>query len=340
MKLEDIGFYTLSDARAQTSSIKSPLWRCELILTDACNFRCTYCRGQKTPYNGTLPFEEAERIVRYWLSEGMRNVRFSGGEPTLYPGLAKLVKICKDGNCDHVAISTNGSANIELYRELIEAGVNDFSISLDSGCCSIGEAMSGGKVKWKRLIDNIRALSQETYVTVGMVFTEDNVANAARDVAFAGSLGVSDIRVIPSAQYNQALMNLVTLPDVFLARYPILKYRVENLKNGVPVRGITEGDSHKCHLAIDDMVVVAGYHFPCVIHFREGGAPIGKIGTQTRQERADWIESHDPQKDPICKAMCLDVCMDFNRKACSRIWFTADTHFGHANIVTNETLRR
>lgn len=315
MKLEDIGFYTLSDARAKNSSVNSPLWRCELILTDACNFRCTYCRGQKAPYNGTLRFEEAERIVCYWLSEGLRNVRFSGGEPTLYPGLIELVKICRAGGCDHIAISTNGSAKLELYRDLIDAGVNDFSISLDSGCCSIGKIMSGGMVKWSRLIENIRTLSQKTYVTVGMVFTEDNIADAARDVAFAGSLGVSDIRVIPSAQYNKALMNLATLPEEFLARYPILKYRVENLKNGVSVRGVADGESHKCHLAIDDMVAVAGYHFPCVIYFREGGAPIGKIGPQTRQERANWIQRHDPCKDPICRAMCLDVCIDFNNKA-------------------------
>lgn len=47
MKLEDIGFYTLFDERAKNVSWNSDLQRCELILTDKCNFKCVYCRGIK-----------------------------------------------------------------------------------------------------------------------------------------------------------------------------------------------------------------------------------------------------------------------------------------------------
>jgi molybdenum cofactor biosynthesis enzyme MoaA len=54
MKLEDIGFYTLSDARAFNSSYNSDLMRCELILTDRCNFKCVYCRGLKENLKGDM----------------------------------------------------------------------------------------------------------------------------------------------------------------------------------------------------------------------------------------------------------------------------------------------
>ena len=47
MKLEKIGFYTLSDKRAKSVTIKSPIQRGELILTDKCNLKCPYCRGLK-----------------------------------------------------------------------------------------------------------------------------------------------------------------------------------------------------------------------------------------------------------------------------------------------------
>jgi hypothetical protein len=47
MKLEDIGFYTLSDNRALNVSAWSPMIRCELVLTDRCNFRCPYCRDRR-----------------------------------------------------------------------------------------------------------------------------------------------------------------------------------------------------------------------------------------------------------------------------------------------------
>jgi sulfatase maturation enzyme AslB (radical SAM superfamily) len=85
-KLEDIGFYTLSDSRALQSSEHSPLWRCELILTDRCNFKCPYCRGLRNDILGEMPYENALSIVNQWINEGLQNVRFSGGEPTFMEG--------------------------------------------------------------------------------------------------------------------------------------------------------------------------------------------------------------------------------------------------------------
>jgi len=115
-KLDDIGFYTLSDKRAFRASDKTPLWRCELILTEACNFKCPYCRGITNPEaKGTIDFDVAKATVSYWISEGLKNVRFTGGEPTLYRGLTELVSMCKAGGVERIAISTNGSHTQRKY---------------------------------------------------------------------------------------------------------------------------------------------------------------------------------------------------------------------------------
>lgn len=317
VKLEDIGFYTLSDARAKNASIDTPLWRCEVILTDRCNFKCPYCRGSDCT---DLPFGDAMELLRLWTNEGLKNVRFSGGEPTLYHELPALVKYCSLMDVEHIAISTNGSSSKEKYLQLIAAGVNDFSISLDACCAEVGDEMSGGvKGSWEKVIENIKFLSKLTYVTVGMVFDEKNVHDCINSVLFADSLGVSDIRVIPSAQYNVALGILKDLPEKVLNKYPILKYRIDNLNNGDrPVRGLSIDDSHKCNLAIDDMAVMGMKHYPCIIHLREGGKPIGKVGPNMRQERKDWIESHNSYNDPICKKNCLDVCIHYNNRSCGK----------------------
>jgi MoaA/NifB/PqqE/SkfB family radical SAM enzyme len=307
-KLEDVGFYTLSNKRAENVSINSPLWRCEMILLDACNFKCPYCRGLREDCSGLVPFRDASNCLSLWIKEGLKNVRFTGGEPTLYRSLIRLVKQAKEGGVERIAISTNGFSDSDIYIELIEAGVNDISISLDACCALIGEKMSGGiNGSWNKVVDNISLLSKLTYVTVGMVFNESNVCDCVESVLFADSLGVSDIRVIPSAQYNEALL------------YPILKYRIENLKNDIHVRGLSENDSHTCWLAMDDMAVAGGdkglKHFPCIIHLREGGNPIGYVGPNMRQDREDWLLEHDPFTDPICLANCLDVCTHYNRVA-------------------------
>jgi len=155
-----------------------------------------------------------------------------------------------------------------------------------------------------------------TYVTAGVVFTEDNIGECIETVLFIESLGVSDIRVIPSAQFNKALATLGgALPDPILEQFPILAYRIRNVRNGRHVRGLRKFDSHSCRLALDDMIVAGDYHFPCVIYMREGGDPIGRIGSSVRQERADWVARHDTHADPICREMCLDVCIDHNNVA-------------------------
>jgi molybdenum cofactor biosynthesis enzyme MoaA len=308
--LEDIGFYTLSDRRAKSVSATSPLMRCELILTDRCNFKCPYCH--KLEDGGVLPLDEAKRTVSQWAAEGLENIRFSGGEPSVYKGLEELVSFTKALGVKRIAISTNGSASFAYYQRLIRAGVNDFSISLDACCASFGDQIAGVEGSWEQVVENIRLLSKLTYVTVGIVVTEETVSQLVETIRFADQLGPSDIRIISAAQFNQILAAAMELPEDILNRYPILRYRIENLKEGRNVRGLTETDSHRCSLVLDDMAVNGGKHFPCIIYMREGGRAIGPMGPNARSERAEWFKTHDTHQDPICKKNCLDVCIDHN----------------------------
>lgn len=321
VKLENIGFYTLEDERAKNASNSSPLWRCELLLTDKCNFRCPYCRGMRSDLKGTITEEWGKFIIDKWAEDNLQNIRFSGGEPTLFKPLLSLVEYAKLNKIKRIAISTNGSADLSYYKELIDAGVNDFSISLDSCCSSFGFTMNGGIPEaWEKTISNIQALSELTYVTVGMVFNELNVDQSLESILFADSLGVSDIRIISSAQFNQALQNLDSIPQEVLDRHPILKYRVNNFRKGRNVRGLKDSDCKKCYLVLDDMAVAKDYHFPCIIYLREMGNPVGNINGNIRQERLNWMLNHNTHKDVICKNNCLDVCIDYNN--------TVDKYFG------------
>ncbi|KKN43914.1 hypothetical protein LCGC14_0698630 [marine sediment metagenome] len=319
MQLEEIGFYTLSDERARTTSEQSRLMRCELILTDICNFNCPYCRGPKHEREVFMPFEQARTLVNRWARQGLFAIRFSGGEPTMYPRLDDLVALAAKRGIEHIAVSTNGSATLDRYRRLIDLGVNDFSISLDSYEGEGAIRMSGGVDCFDRVTSNIRELSKLTYVTVGMVFTRMTAATAKVCVEFAADLGVADIRVLSAAQYDGALEGLVDLPDEFLDRFPILKYRVENFRAGRNVRGLREQDSRRCPLVLDDITVAGDHHFPCIIYLREGGTPIGIANGSTRAARAEWYRGHDTHEDPICRGNCLDVCIDHNNKAAAHL---------------------
>jgi MoaA/NifB/PqqE/SkfB family radical SAM enzyme len=174
--------------------------------------------------------------------------------------------------------------------------------------------MAGGrKGSFKKVVANIRALSAISYVTVGVVLTAANKEKAEEVIQFADSLGVQDIRVIPAAQEGERLPALNISEDL-LKKYPILAYRLKNIENNVPVRGIPENSTGKCGLALDDMAVMGGKHYPCIIHLRENGSPIGDVGKTMREDRFSWFMKHDAHLDPICKKNCLDVCQFYNQK--------------------------
>ena len=316
MKLENIGFYTLSDVRAKNASDKSPLQRCELILTDRCNFHCPYCRGLDRQYQGDMSLLWALQIVDRWAMDGLKNIRFSGGEPTAWPGLAILVRHAKSLGIERIALSTNGSASKRIYEGLLDAGVNDFSISLDACCSSTADAMAGTTNQYNLVLENIAYLAQRTYVTLGVVLTEKNMPELMEIISVGETLGVADIRIIPAAQYQNILLKQQS--GRIIQNKPILGYRLSNMREGVTVRGLTRKDNRRCPLVLDDMAIAGDFHFPCIIYLRERGKPIGNVTGKTmeqiRAERKTWAEKHDCYLDPICRGNCLDVCRDYNNR--------------------------
>jgi len=321
MKLEEIGFYSLSDNRVKNTNINSRMMRCELILLERCNFSCPYCRGLKDEIYGDrklkqLSLEEIKQNIDYWCEgEPLENIRFSGGEPTLHKDIVEIVRYSKEKGISRIAISSNGSNKWELYQELIGAGANDFSISLDACCAIDGDKMSGGvKGSWDKVVENIRKLSERTYVNVGVVLTPENIDSTIDTIKFADSLGVSDIRIISSAQWNEPIPRLHEVPQEIKDKYPILRYRINHFAEGINVRGIGDEDSNQCPLMLDDSIIAGDYMFKCIIHMREGGEPIGKVGPNMRQERYDYFLNFDTHKDPICRGNCLDVCRDYSNR--------------------------
>lgn len=320
-KLEDIGFYTLTDERVKNTSATSQMKRCEMIITEYCNFSCPYCRGLKDEIYGDrklkqLSLEEIKQNIDYWCEgKPLENIRFSGGEPTLHKDIREIVAYSKEKGIKRIAISSNGSNKWELYDDLIKRGANDFSISLDACCAIDGDKMSGGvEGSWEKVIENIRKISERTYVTVGVVLTPENIDSTIDTIKLADSLGVSDIRIISAAQWNKPIPRLHEVPQEIKNKYPILRYRINHFAKGINVRGLKETDYNRCPLLLDDSVIAGNYMFKCIIHMREGGEAIGVVGPNMKQERYNYFLNFNTHDDPICKKNCLDVCISYSNR--------------------------
>jgi GTP 3',8-cyclase len=107
-----------------------------ISVTDRCNYRCVYCMPANVtwlPKPEILNFDEIEMLARIFASEGVTEIRLTGGEPLVRKDLhilaAKLVRI--PGIRD-VSLTTNGYYLKEQASSLRKAGIRRINISLDS----------------------------------------------------------------------------------------------------------------------------------------------------------------------------------------------------------------
>jgi GTP 3',8-cyclase len=107
-------------------------------LTDRCNLRCTYCMPAEgldwTPTAELLTDDEIVRLVTIGVDRlGIREVRFTGGEPTLRRGLESILhRVSTLRPRPEISLTTNGIGLSRRARRLAEAGVDRLNVSLDT----------------------------------------------------------------------------------------------------------------------------------------------------------------------------------------------------------------
>ncbi len=107
-------------------------------LTDRCNLRCDYCM----PAEGlewmaseiTLTDDEVVRLVSIAVQRlGVRQVRFTGGEPLLRRGLVGIVsRVAGLAPRPRIAMTTNALGLARSAGALASAGLDRINVSLDS----------------------------------------------------------------------------------------------------------------------------------------------------------------------------------------------------------------
>ena len=107
-------------------------------LTDRCNLRCTYCMPEEglqwLAKPELLTDEEIVRLVTIAVRDlGVREVRFTGGEPMLRPGLVAIVAACAELEPrPELSLTTNGIGLARTAGALKAAGLDRVNVSLDT----------------------------------------------------------------------------------------------------------------------------------------------------------------------------------------------------------------
>jgi GTP 3',8-cyclase len=107
-------------------------------LTDRCNLRCSYCMPPEglpwLPTPSVLTDDEVVRMVSVAVTRlGVTDVRFTGGEPLLRPGLVKIIAAAAAlSPRPKLSLTTNGIGLDRLAAPLREAGLDRVNVSLDT----------------------------------------------------------------------------------------------------------------------------------------------------------------------------------------------------------------
>jgi cyclic pyranopterin phosphate synthase len=107
-------------------------------VTDKCDLRCTYCMPAEglpwLPRAEVLTDDELVRLVCIAVERlGVREVRLTGGEPLIRPGLPGLIaRLAALEPRPRLSLTTNGVALSRLAGPLAEAGLDRVNVSLDT----------------------------------------------------------------------------------------------------------------------------------------------------------------------------------------------------------------
>lgn len=144
--------------------LKQPL-RVNIDPCDACNFKCNFCfQCKSTEFKGNIMSVELFERAIAQLKEFDEQINviqlFCLGEPLINKNVPLFIRRVREENvAKEVKITTNGSLlNYSLIDEMIEAGLDEFVISLNGLKDEDFERITNSKVCFEDMLDNIKYL--------------------------------------------------------------------------------------------------------------------------------------------------------------------------------------
>jgi len=104
-------------------------------LTDQCNLRCHYCMpldAQFMEKEHYLQADEYYEIIKELIDYGLEEIRLTGGEPLLRQNFAEIIQKLSTLNLKKIGLTTNGIILDRYLGLLLDCGIVNLNISLDS----------------------------------------------------------------------------------------------------------------------------------------------------------------------------------------------------------------
>jgi len=336
----------ISDFWSGLSELDHQLDRMTIFVTHRCNLLCGYCNGphvtlregnrvRKTAMlKNDLTVERFEQMLSAAQeSWSVKHIHFTGGEPTLNKDLPAFVKISTSHNILS-SITTNGTADPMLYRELIENGLTEIRISFDSFLEENFDSKVGVSGSFQKIVNAIgeivrlRDQGNDVFLVINACVDGENIDHIEKTVEFLIRLNPNDIKLLVVAQDREIVQkhkngSTTNRLKKLLTEYPdeqfiLLREKIDNLFDQDAVGLLdkeTQTTMKHCFVPITERTIDGSHYYPCSIYLRYYGEPIGPITDSFDLQQIkimDFVSTHDCRQDPICSNHCTTCCKVFN----------------------------
>ncbi len=116
-----------------------------LHITTRCNLTCRHCYINPRQHGDkTLSLATVESWLDLFARRSVKtNIIFLGGEPTLHPDLARMIKTARKLAYDSITVDTNGFLFHDILSKVTPRDVDYFSFSLDGATASTNDRIRG-----------------------------------------------------------------------------------------------------------------------------------------------------------------------------------------------------
>jgi len=144
--------------------LQRPIKDLRISVTDRCQFRCSYClpaehidvMRQQSTIEKYLSFREIVAVIKSFSQCGVKKIRLTGGEPLLRKNMAGLIRDIKSINdIEEVSMTTNGALLPAVLDDLIEAGLDRITVSIDAIEQALFESITGTNYAVNEIIKTI-----------------------------------------------------------------------------------------------------------------------------------------------------------------------------------------
>ncbi|SHJ54147.1 cyclic pyranopterin monophosphate synthase subunit MoaA [Hathewaya proteolytica DSM 3090] len=335
VKFESINLERANDIARRFPKYDYRVTRAEVVLTNKCQLKCSYCKKHlsENDYENRVDKTTLIKCLTEWLENGCRFVHFTGVEATLCEELFDYVKLCNKYGAE-VTLSTNGNSDIEVYDNLIKAGVNGFHISMDTLDRDEFDIQVGVKGAFDRAIKTIKFVTKmrdeynyKTHLVINTCITPLSFSKLKEILRYMLDLKPDDIKLIPIAQFKEKWVEYEEeyekdiYPELIKMvphgnKFNMLRSRLNNLVK-LSFRGYNnKRQVPPCYLSADERTVdPEGNYYGCYINYREGADPVGKLQYDSFIQQSEKLRDNmlNFTKSDVCQKYCADITVLCNK---------------------------